>query len=143
MSLHLPAAAYDAMAKQKRRAQQPRTLQDDIDDLRAMLTKAERERDNALAEVKRLNAENDQLALKAHRARKTSADGSSEQSHDGIAYVNQAQAAAILDVGQYAISRWVKAGKFQMIAVPGAKRLQIVTSSLYKPERGTPGRKKK
>lgn len=144
MTVHLPDATYKAMAKQKRRTQQPRTLQDEIDELRVKLAAAERERDDALAEVERLNTENDTLNLKAHRARKVNADPSvTGQFHDGIEYVNQVQAAVILKVGQYAISRWVKAKKFEMIAVPDHKKLQIVRSSLVKPERGKPGRKKK
>lgn len=144
MTLHLPAAAYNAMAKQKRRTQQPRTLQDDIDELRVELAAVERERDNALAEVKRLNAENDTLALKAHRARKSSADGSATgKFHNGIEYVNQSEAAGLLNVPQFKISRWVKAGKFEMIAVPGLKIKQIVRATLTKPEPGKPGRKKK
>lgn len=149
MTVFLPQAAYDAMKVQAKRTHHEPTLQEQYDELRVKLAVAERERDNALAEVKRLNAENDSLNLKAHRAHKVNADLTdgvghvTGQFHDGIEYVNQVQAAAILKVGQYAISRWVKARKFEMIAVPDHKKLQIVRSSLVKPERGQPGRKKK
>lgn len=144
MTLHLPPAAYDAMAKQKRRTQQPRTLQDDIDELRVRLAQAEHERDNALAEVERLNKENDNLHRQAHHARKASVGGSANgKFHDGVEYVNQSEAAAILNVPQYKLSRWVKANKFEMVAVPGLKIKQIVRASLYKPEPGKAGRKKK
>lgn len=140
----LNASVGRAMAVQVKRTRRDQTPQDIIDELRAMLTKAERERDIALAEVQRLNTENDKLALKAQRARKTSADGSATgKFHDGIEYVNQTEAATILKVEQYQISRWVTARKFEMLAVPGLKKKQIVRSSLVKPERGTPGRKKK
>lgn len=144
MTVHLPQAAYDAMKVQAKRTQHEPTLLERYDELRVRLTQVEGERDNALAEVQRLNAENDSLNLKAHRARKVDTGAAvTGQFHDGVEYVNQVQAAAILKVGQYAISRWVKAGKFEMIAVPGHKKPQIVRSSLVKPERGQPGRKKK
>lgn len=140
----LDPAAYKAMAVQARRTQQPRTLQDDIDELRVKLAKAERELAAATQHVAALETENDALALKAHRARKVNADPSvTGQFHDGIEYVNQVQAAAILKVKQYAVSRWIKAGKIQTMTVPGHKKPQIVRSSLVKPERGKPGRKKK
>lgn len=139
-----PAAVGRAMAVQVDRTRREPTQQDIINDLRVMLAQAERERDNALAEVKRLEAENDKLAIKAHRARKTSADGSATgKFHDGIEYVNQTEAAAILKVNQYAVSRWVKAGKFETLTVPGLKIRQIVRASLDKPEPGKAGRKKK
>lgn len=139
----LPAAVGKAMAVQVKRTRRDQTPQDMIDELRVKLAKAERERDVAVAEVKRLNDENDKLALKAHRARKPSADGSATgKFHDGIEYVNQTEAAALLNVPQFKMSRWVKAGKFEMIAVPGLKIKQIVRASLYKPEPGKAGRKK-
>lgn len=130
----LSSSVGKAMAVQVNRTRREPTLQDIIDELRVKLAQAERERDTAQAEVKRLNEENDQLALKAHRARKTSADGStSGKFHDGVEYVNQTEAAAILNVPQFKMSRWVKANKFEMIAVPGFKIKQIVRASLYKP----------
>lgn len=139
-----PAAAGRAMAVQVNRTRRDPTLQDIIDELRVKLSQAERERDAALAEVKRLNAENDRLALKAHRTRKSSAgDSATGKFHDGVEYVNQSEAAAILNVPQFKMSRWVKAGKFEMIAVPGLKIKQIVRASLYKPAPGKAGRKKK
>ena len=139
-----PAAAGRAMAVQVKRTRRDQTPQDIIDELRVKLAQVERERDNALAEVKRLNVENDQLALKAHRARKSSAEGSATgKFHDGVEYVNQKEAAELLNVPQFKMSRWVKAKKFEMIAVPGLKVKQIVRSSLYKPEPGKAGRKKK
>lgn len=145
-----PAAVGKAMAVQVNRTRHEPTLQDKYEALLVELAQVERERDTAQAEVKRLNEENDILAVKAHRARKPTADASANGSesttikiHEGVEYVNQSEAATILNVGQYAISRWVKAGKFQMIAVPGYKRLQIVRSSLHKPAPGKAGRKKK
>ena len=143
-----PAAVGRAMATQVKRTRRDQTPQDIIDELRAMLTKVERERDAALAEVKRLNTENDDLHRKAYRAGRdrkvATADGSATgKFHDGIEYINQSEAAEILNVPQFKISRWVKAKKFEMIAVPGLKVKQIVRSSLYKPEPGKAGRKKK
>lgn len=145
MTFHLPQAAYDAMAKQKRRTQKPRTLQDEIDDLRVKLARAERELANEKKRVKELETENDTLALKAHHAKKVaSADGSTTgKFHDGIEYVNQKDAALILGVRQDQISKWVAAKKFEMIAVPGIKKLQLVRTSVVKPVPGKPGRKKK
>lgn len=142
---NLPAAVYDAMAKQSKRLQQEPTLQQKYDELRVKLTQAERERDNALAEVERLNAENDKLALKAHRARKTSsaADTDAVLTINGRQVVNQVEAAKRLNVEQYCISRWVKAGKFELVKVPGRKKPMIAVDSLTKPEPGKPGRKKK
>lgn len=140
----LDPAAYKAMAVQARRTQHEPTLQERYDELRVKLAKAERELAAATQRVAELEVENDALALKAHRARKVNTGGSiTGQFHDGVEYVNQVQAAAILKVGQYAISRWIKAGKFQTMTVPGHKKTQIVRSSLVKPERGKPGRKKK
>lgn len=144
MTLHLPPAAYSAMAKQVKRTRRDQTPQDIIDDLRVKLAKAERERDNALAEVKRLNDENDKLALKAHRTRKASANGSTGRlSIDGREVVNQVEAAEILKVPQWKISRWVAAGKFEKVAVPGKRKPLLFADSLTKPEPGKPGRKKK
>lgn len=141
----LNSAVGRAMAVQVKRARRDQTPQDVIDDLRVELAQVKRERDIALAEVERLNAENDTLAVKAHRARKVTSNGDTATGkfHGGVEYVNQIEAAALLKVEQYQISRWVAAKKFEMMTVPGIKKQQIVRSSLVKPARGTPGRKKK
>lgn len=138
---NLPAAVYGAMAKQVKRTRRDQTPQEIIDDLQVKLAQVERERDNALEEVKRLNEENDKLALKAHRTRKT--NGSTGRlSIDGREVVNQVEAAEILKVPQWKISRWVAAGKFEKVAVPGRKKPMLFADSLTKPEPGKPGRKK-
>ena len=61
---------------------------------------------------------------------------------DGIEYVSQKEAALILHVRAYQISRWVAAGKFELLSVPHRRRKQIVRSSLYMPAPSQPGRKK-
>src|SRR5687768_7333600 len=84
-----------AMAVQVKRTRRDQTPQDIIAELRVKLAQAERERDNALAEVERLNVENDKLALKAHRARKTSTDADTDAvlTINGRQVVNQVEAA--------------------------------------------------
>lgn len=49
--------------------------------------------------------------------------------------VTQAEAAEILHVAPYTISRWVQAGHFEMTHVPGRKRPMIYADSLHKPAR--------
>ena len=66
----------------------------------------------------------------------------SGQFQDGVAWVNQRQAAALLNVSQPTISKWVAAGALQVIHVDGYKRPQIRRDSLRKPAPGKPGRKK-
>lgn len=142
MNVHLPSAAYKAMAVQKARTQQPTTDADVIRDLRLKLAIAERERDAALAEVTRLNAENDTLTLRTHRSKTNAGDAGSGTFVDGRRVVNQVEAARLLDVPQYKISRWLKARKFEKARVPGRKLPGIFADSLHKPEPGKAGRKK-
>lgn len=142
----LNSAVGKAMADQSKRLQRPRTLQDTIDDLRVKLAKAERELVNALAEIKRLNKENDDLHIKAHRAGKktsTTADADAILTINGRQVVTQVEAAKRLKVEQYQISRWVKAKKLETLSVPGRKKPMIPVDALTKPEPGKPGRKKK
>jgi hypothetical protein len=140
-----PAAVGKAMAVQVKRTRRDQTPQGIIDELRVKLAQAERERDAALEQIKRLDAENDKLALKAHRARKTSstADTDAVLTINGRQVVNQVEAAKRLNVPQWKISRWMNAGKFEKVAVPGRKKPMIAVDSLTKPEPGKPGRKKK
>lgn len=142
-----PAAVGRAMTVQVNRTRREPTLQEINDDLRVQLAAAQRELKAAQNEIKRLNAENDKLAVRAHRVKKTDSGALiTGQFHKGIEYVNQVEACAILGMPakeQYRISRWIKAGKFEMMSVPGLKKKQIVRASLHKPERGQPGRKKK
>jgi hypothetical protein len=145
LNVALNSAVGRAMAVQVKRTRRDQTPQDIIAELRVKLAQAERERDNALTEVERLNAENDTLALKAHRARKTSsaADSDAVLTINGRQVVNQVEAAKRLNVPQWKISRWMNAGKFEKVAVPGRKKPMIAVDSLTKPEPGKPGRKKK
>lgn len=141
----LNAAVGKAMAVQVNRTRRDQTHQDIIDELRVKLAQAERERDIALVEVKRLNDENDKLAVKAHRARKSSSTGDADAvlTINGRQVVTQVEAAKRLKVEQYQVSRWVKVKKLETLTVPGRKKPMIPVDCLTKPEPGKPGRKKK
>lgn len=137
-----PAAAGRALAVQVTRTRQTDPLQAQIDDLTVKLAKAERERDAALKENTRLAAENELLrGVAIHSATVNGAEAGTFV--NGRLVVNQVEAAKRLNVKQYQISRWLKAGKFQKVEVPGHKLPGIYADSLHKPERGQPGRKKK
>lgn len=141
---NLTPAVGRAMVTQAKRNQRVQTPEEIIADLRVELAAAQRELKVSKEENKRLNAENDALALKAHRGSKVNVTkATSGKFHEGVAYVNQIEAAAILRVDQAQISRWVKAKKFTMISVPKYKKPQIVLASLRKPEPEKRGRKKK
>lgn len=141
---NLPAAAYKAMAVQATRLHREPTPAEIIDDLRVQLAQAVRDLAAANEEITRLNAENDKLALRAHRAKKVNADTADSGTFiNNRRVVNQVEAAELLRVEQYQISRWLKAGKFEKVIVPGRKKPMIYADSLHKPERGQPGRKRK
>ncbi|MEO8608928.1 MAG: hypothetical protein ABI690_13640 [Chloroflexota bacterium] len=141
MSMINPAVGR-AMADQVKRTRREPTDAERLHE--ALVENARLIRELALAhvEIKRLNAENDKLAVRAHRAPKTNAGGAGTFIN-GRKVVNQVEAAKHLGVKQYQISRWLKAGKFEKVEVPGHKLPSIYADSLHKPERGQPGRKKK
>lgn len=132
-------AVGKAMVKQLKRNRR-QSPSDVICDLNVALTKAERERDEARAQVEELRTENDILRQKTKWA---DAPKSAYLQVNGIDVVNQVEAAKILNEPQYQISRWLKAGKFEKVSVPGRKKPMIAVRSLKKPERGQPGRPKK
>lgn len=141
---NLPAAAYSAMAVQAKRLHREPTPQEIIDDLRVQLAQVQGELKAAQEEIKRLNTENDKLVVRAHRAKKVNAEAADSGTFvNGRRVVNQVEAAEQLRVEQYQISRWLKAGKFQKVIVPGRKKPMIYADSLHKPERGQSGRKRK
>src|SRR5436853_2727438 len=92
-----PAAVGRAMVTQAKRLHREPTPQEIIDDLRVQLAAAQRDLAAAHLEIKRLNAENDTLAVRAHRVKKTiSGAPITGQFHNGIEYVNQVEACVIL-----------------------------------------------
>lgn len=138
----LPEAAYKAMAVQAKRLHRDLAPAETIADLRVQLAEAQRDLAAANLEIQRLNAENDKLALKAHRSPKVNA-ADSGTFINGREVVNQVEAAKRLKVKQYQVSRWLKAGKFEKTDVAGHKKPMIYADTLHKPEHGQPGRKKK
>ncbi len=134
-----------AMVTQAKRLHREPTPAEIIADLRVQLAEAQRELAAAHLEIKRLNVENDTLAVRAHRAGKvnTASEANAGTFVNGRKVVNQVEAAELLKVKQYQVSRWLKAGKFEKVAVQGHKKPMIYADSLHKPERGQPGRKKK
>lgn len=142
MTSSLPAAVGRAMAVQVNRTRRVATDADTIADLRVQLDQMRRERDAALAEIERLNGliEKQQASV-VHSPTVNKADAGTFV--NGRLVVNQVEAAQRLNVKQYQISRWLKAGKFEKATVPGHKLPGIYADSLHKPERGQPGRKKK
>lgn len=139
---NLPAAAYNAMAVQAARNRRAQTPDEVIADLRVQLAQAQRDLVAAQQEIKRLNAENELLRCSVIHSPAANA-GDAGTFVNGRRVVNQVEAAKQLNVKQYQISRWLKAGKFQTVRVPGHKKPLIYADSLHKPERGQPGRKKK
>ena len=138
----LPPAVGRAMTVQVNRTRHEPTPAEIIHDLRVQLAVAERYLELANEKISRLEAENEQLrAVAVHSTSVNSADAGTFV--NGRLVVNQVEAAQRLGVKQYKISRWLKAGKFEKVAVPGHKLPGIYADSLYKPERGQPGRKKK
>ena len=102
----------------------------------------ERELNAAREEIARLNAENDALALTAGRRRPSSENGGNYVTHDGRTLVTQAQAADLLKVEQYTVSRWAAAGHFTLVNVPWRTKPMIDLSSVHPKEAKKRGRKK-
>jgi hypothetical protein len=134
-----------AMAVQVERSSRTHRTPTDADiiaDLCVKLEVAQRDLAAAHLEIERLATENERL-----RASVIHGPGVNAAKEglfvNGRLVVNQIEAAEILGVKQFKISRWVKAGKFQTVAVPGRKIPMLYADSLHKPERGKPGRKKK
>src|SRR5689334_12088858 len=113
---NLPPAAYTAMVVQAKRLHREPTPQEVLADRRVQLTKAQNDLVAAQDEINRLNSVIEtQQASVVHSATVNAAD--SGLFINGRKVVNQVDAAKLLGVKQYQISRWLKAGKFEKVAV--------------------------
>lgn len=101
----------------------------------------QRQLEAAQQEIDRLNAENDLLAAAVGLRAPSSTNGGSYVTWNGKTLVTQVQAAELLRVKVYTVSRWAAAGNFIMVDVPWRSKPLIDLSSVRRPQEGKRGRK--
>ena len=135
-----------AMAQQIIRVHAP---VDTVEELKRRLLEKEREIARLAAELTaalteniRLNREADKLnaaRLTAARAKLPAGESTVMTQTEAARYLSKIAGRTIQ---QYQVHRWMKAGHFQTVTVPGKAALHVMSDSLYVPPPGRAGRRK-
>lgn len=134
-----------AMAQQIIRVNAP---VDTVDDLKRQLLAAQREIARLAAELSAALTENIRLHKEADKLNAARLTTRAKLPAGESTVMTQTEAARYLskiagrEIKQYQIHRWMKAGHFQTVNVPGKAALHVMSDSLYVPPPGRAGRRK-
>lgn len=134
-----------AMAQQIVRVNAP---VDTVDDLKRQLLAAQREIARLAAELSAALTENIRLHKEADKLNAARLTTRAKLPAGESTVMTQTEAARYLskiagrEIKQYQIHRWMKAGHFQTVNVPGKAALHVMSDSLYVPPPGRAGRRK-
>lgn len=121
---------------------------DTVDDLKRQLLAAQREIARLAAELTAALTENIRLHKEADKLNAARLTARAKLPAGESAVMTQTEAARYLSkiagrtIQQYQVHRWMKAGHFQTVTVPGKAALHVMSDSLYVPPPGRAGRRK-
>ena len=134
-----------AMAQQIIRVNAP---VDTVEELKRRLLEKEREIARLAAELTAALTENIRLNREADKLNAARLTARAKLPAGESTVMTQTEAARYLSkiagrtIQQYQVHRWMKAGHFQTVTVPGKAALHVMSDSLYVPPPGRAGRRK-